>query len=133
MMRLKWSCYSYGRTLQLLTQLLLVVVFGLHQCVMGYSSLTSSPFLSHSHTHTQKQQPLSAAISKKNQDPILLKDPMNNAIGNFFEERSDDSMSFIQCYMLAIGEIDGGQYGVGNWKILLLLPRRTILLLRRQL
>ena len=121
MMRLKWSCCSNGRTLQLLTQLLLMVVLRLHQCARGYNSLTSPPFLSHSHIHTEKQQPLSATVSKKNKDPILLPDPMNNAIGNFFEERSDDSMSFIQCYMLAIGEIDGGQYGVGNWKILLLL------------
>ena len=128
MMRLKWSCYSNGRTLQLLIQLLLMVVFRLHQCVMGYNSLTSPPFLSHSHIHTQKQQPLSATVSKKNKDPILLPDPMNNAIGNFFEERSDDSISFIQCYMLAIGEIDGGQYGVGNWKILLLLLLLFLLL-----
>ena len=56
------------------------------------------------------------AMKKKNTntEPYLLADPMNNAIGNFFEDLDrDDSMSFIQCYMLAVGEIDGNQYGVG--------------------
>jgi len=41
--------------------------------------------------------------SKKSEPPTLLPDPLNNAIGNFFEQRDDDSMSFIQCYMLALG------------------------------
>ena len=43
--------------------------------------------------------------TKKPEPPVLLPDPMNNAIGNFFEKRDDDSMSFIQCYMLALGYV----------------------------
>ena len=46
--------------------------------------------------------------------PRLLDVPLNNAIGNFFEDREvDESMSFIQCYMLALGEVQGTQ--VGTW------------------
>lgn len=42
----------------------------------------------------------------------LLPNPLPNSIGNFFEN-IDDSMSFIQCYMLAVADLGGTQYGVG--------------------
>jgi len=42
----------------------------------------------------------------------LLNDPNPNSIGNFFENKTEDT-SFIQCYMLALGEVQGIQYGVG--------------------
>lgn len=42
----------------------------------------------------------------------LLPDPKPNAIGNFFENKTEIT-SFIQCYMLALGEVDQVQYGVG--------------------
>jgi len=41
----------------------------------------------------------------------LLPNPLPNSIGNFFEK--DESMSFIQCYMLSVADIEGVQYGVG--------------------
>lgn len=44
--------------------------------------------------------------------PFLLPDPPTNSIGNFFVNRTD-RISFIQCHMLAIGNVDGIQYGVG--------------------
>ena len=50
--------------------------------------------------------------STTSEPPCLLKDPLPNSIGNFFENKTDE-MSFIQCYMLAVGKIDGIQYGVG--------------------
>ena len=53
----------------------------------------------------QQQAPSAGAAS-------LLPDPMTNSIGNFFENKTD-SMSFIQCYMLAVGAVEGTQYGVG--------------------
>lgn len=42
----------------------------------------------------------------------LLKDPNPNSIGNFFENKTEET-SFIQCYMLAMAEINDNQYGVG--------------------
>ena len=45
-------------------------------------------------------------------DATLLADPLPNSIGNFFENKTDN-MSFIQCYMLSMGLVDGVQYGVG--------------------
>ena len=44
--------------------------------------------------------------------PKLLKDPNPNSIGNFFENKTEET-SFIQCYMLSMAEINGNQYGVG--------------------
>lgn len=45
---------------------------------------------------------------------FLLPDPAQNAIGNFFEKNIDDeSATFIQCNMVALGSIGGKQYGVG--------------------
>jgi hypothetical protein len=44
--------------------------------------------------------------------PKLLPDPLPNSIGNFFENTTD-GMSFIQCFMLSIGEMNDAQYGVG--------------------
>ena len=43
---------------------------------------------------------------------MLLKDPNPNSIGNFFD-KSNEEMSFIQCYMLAMADVKGNQYGVG--------------------
>ena len=58
--------------------------------------------------------------------PKLLQDPLNNAIGNFFEDQGvDESMSFIQCYMLALGEIDNVQYGVSIDSCLHFFPIHT--------
>jgi hypothetical protein len=42
----------------------------------------------------------------------LLPNPLPNSIGNFFDN-IDNSMSFIQCYMLSMADIGGTQYGVG--------------------
>ena len=42
----------------------------------------------------------------------LLPDPAPNSIGNFFENQTE-SVSFIQCYMLSVGIVDGAQYGIG--------------------
>jgi hypothetical protein len=42
----------------------------------------------------------------------LLKDPNPNSIGNFFD-KSTEELAFIQCYMLAMAEVGGNQYGVG--------------------
>lgn len=44
---------------------------------------------------------------------VLLPDPSPNAIGNFFENKTAETMAFIQCYMLAMGSVNGEQYGVG--------------------
>ena len=54
----------------------------------------------------------SKLFGKKENNAKLLQNPLPNSIGNFFES-IDDSMSFIQCYMLSLGEIEGTQYGVG--------------------
>ena len=45
-------------------------------------------------------------------EATLLADPLPNSIGNFFENKTDN-MSFIQCYMLSMGLVNGVQYGVG--------------------
>ena len=42
----------------------------------------------------------------------LLPDPAPNSIGNFFVNKTE-SVSFIQCYMLSVGLVDGLQYGIG--------------------
>ena len=47
--------------------------------------------------------PIHAKARTSSTSPFLLPDPLQNAIGNFFENTLDGSMSFIQCYMLAIG------------------------------
>ena len=52
----------------------------------------------------------SASMTSLLAAPVLLADPMPNSIGNFFENKTDD-MSFIQCYMLSVGVVDGLQYG----------------------
>ena len=53
-----------------------------------------------------------AAQKGISEPPKLLTDPNPNSIGNFFENKTEET-SFIQCYMLALGEIGGEQYGVG--------------------
>ncbi len=35
------------------------------------------------------------------------------SLGNFFDNSTGESMSFIQCYMVSLGSIDANQYGVG--------------------
>jgi hypothetical protein len=42
----------------------------------------------------------------------LLEDPSQESVGNFFESENSDP-KFIQCQMLALGEVDGNIYGVG--------------------
>ena len=42
----------------------------------------------------------------------LAPDPLPNSIGNFFDNTTD-AVSFIQCYMLNLANIEGDQYGVG--------------------
>ena len=51
-------------------------------------------------------------LSNKAEAPQLLPDPLPNSIGNFFDNKTVE-MSFIQCYMLSVGKIEGVQYGVG--------------------
>lgn len=53
------------------------------------------------------------SLSNSNSKAKLLNDPNPNSIGNFFENKTEDT-SFIQCYMLALGEVQGTQYGVGK-------------------
>eukprot|EP01039_Chlorochromonas_danica_P001285 gene1285-1403_t len=43
---------------------------------------------------------------------FLLPTPPANSIGNFFENTSERA-TFIQCYMISIGSLNGTQYGVG--------------------
>lgn len=44
----------------------------------------------------------------------LLSDLIPNSIGNFYEhDVNTNSDNFIQCYMIAIADIDNAQYGVG--------------------
>jgi len=53
-----------------------------------------------------------SALKMSTPSSKLLPDPTPNSIGNFFDN-STDSVSFIQCYMLTIGDIENSQYGVG--------------------
>ena len=83
-------------------------------------------------SYSRNQQQQFQARKELADDASLLPDPPSNAIGNFFEDRSDGSMSFIQvqvltcfvlkclysfssvkCYMLNVGKIAGKQYGIG--------------------
>ena len=59
-----------------------------------------------------KSQRFLTKLNDDSQKARLLQNPLPNSIGNFFES-IEENMSFIQCYMLSLGEIDGTQYGVG--------------------
>ena len=54
----------------------------------------------------------SASLQIQSQAPHLLPTPPIDSVGNFIDDKTDDA-SFIQCNLIAIGEVDGNQYGVG--------------------
>lgn len=43
----------------------------------------------------------------------LLPTPAQNSIGNFFDDKVKQRITFIQCNMVAVGVVEGEQYGVG--------------------
>lgn len=64
-----------------------------------------------SHLPMARRSPTSKPLQGRGA-PTLLPQPPSNSIANFVDNQSSD-MSFIQCNILAMGEIDGQQYGVG--------------------
>ena len=116
-----------------LNYLSLIVIFSSHFCIFADSFLMYNHklfrfFHSSSVDFVQNRYILRVNTKSDVNTYELLPDPAPYSIGNFFASNNqDETVSFIQCYMLAVttpievnikrkGKLYSGQYG-GKWNI----------------